>query len=862
MALARHMLHSTNQNSNKKIPTGRVLLMTMPNQTIRNSQNLARSPPKILTYHLSTSFGDFKRICGEKVSIVCTRVFTLTGGEVDAVSQLEKDDVLICTSGEVFVAPTVKTFEAQQKQAQQNHKVQFLRQRSHSPPPGSPLTSTVGGNLAGGLKTTPTSALSRFKSAVRRVQGREKRGKHMGTKLPIIQPQQQHPQPKKSSTTIVPISVTTNSSINGNNIPPDGDALLNIARKEHTENTENDGINSSTGSKEFISDFSADFSTAQKEVGNMEELPVIESVEGRRRSAVWDSDEISMTKFKEKRDSEKRELLSKENNFFIQKMKICWNCIRSKFMVIKGGTSVDDPVREVFALPIIMPEHPYRIWWDGGLTLLVIYYSLAVPLRLAFTLAFPSEGETYFDIACSFLFIIDIVVNFCTAIKVRGVYLTDHSLIASYYLKSWFIIDFVSSMPIDLLFLGNDQGAGSGSATNSLKMLKSLRIFKLLRVLRLQRIINRLETHHHVDPSALRMGKLVGILVTTWHWLGCFYWGVAELEYSDINQLHDEWMPPSHIWQATSLGPQYAFAFFWAVVVTSGIGWDIIPNTSLQITFTTFAIVTGLLIYAIIIGSASTLLANLDSVESERKAKMNEVKSLLRNRHVPKALSSEIYEFFEYLLSCNNSNIDEYSILSELPQSLRSRLNIAINRQIIKSIPIFCDCSDHAMALLIEQLYQLVILPGEYVMEQGMPGNEMYFVVRGKLQVIRDSKEGHRVTMAKRGEGDFFGEIALFEDYEEHKNLRWASVKALTYCDLLTLPREGFDFIKLHFPAIIDTMKTAAVRRKETIATVNKIVLHGDGGNFSKNNINSAFTSQTSDASFRPQLLPTRLSGK
>jgi hypothetical protein len=56
MALARHMLHSTNQNSNKKIPTGRVLLMTIPNQTIRNSQNLARSPPKILTYHLSTSF--------------------------------------------------------------------------------------------------------------------------------------------------------------------------------------------------------------------------------------------------------------------------------------------------------------------------------------------------------------------------------------------------------------------------------------------------------------------------------------------------------------------------------------------------------------------------------------------------------------------------------------------------------------------------------------------------------------------------------------------------------------------------------------------------------------------------------------
>jgi voltage-gated potassium channel len=178
----------------------------------------------------------------------------------------------------------------------------------------------------------------------------------------------------------------------------------------------------------------------------------------------------------------------------------------------------------------------------------------------------------------------------------------------------------------------------------------------------------------------------------------------------------------------------------------------------------------------------------MDSVESDRKAKMNVVKSLLRNRHVQKVLSSEIYEFFEYLLSCNNSSIDEYSILSELPQSLRSRLNIAINRQIIKSIPIFCQCSDHAMALLIEQLYQLVILPGEYVMEQGMPGNEMYFVVRGKLQVLRDTKQGHRITMAKRSEGEFFGEIALIMNVP-----RTATVTATHLTRTARIPRDVFE---------------------------------------------------------------------
>ena len=52
-----------------------------------------------------------------------------------------------------------------------------------------------------------------------------------------------------------------------------------------------------------------------------------------------------------------------------------------------------------------------------------------------------------------------------------------------------------------------------------------------------------------------------------------------------------------------------------------------------------------------------------------------------------------------------------------------------------------------------------------------MPGNEMYFVVRGKLQVLRDTKQGHRITMAKRSEGEFFGEIALFEDATQERDL-------------------------------------------------------------------------------------------
>ena len=42
--------------------------------------------------------------------------------------------------------------------------------------------------------------------------------------------------------------------------------------------------------------------------------------------------------------------------------------------------------------------------------------------------------------------------------------------------------------------------------------------------------------------------------------------------------------------------------------------------------------------YAVIIGSASTLLSNLDIVQSERKRKLDEIRAYLRHRKVGKKL--------------------------------------------------------------------------------------------------------------------------------------------------------------------------------------------------------------------------------
>ena len=56
------------------------------------------------------------------------------------------------------------------------------------------------------------------------------------------------------------------------------------------------------------------------------------------------------------------------------------------------------------------------------------------------------------DLVIDFLFIFDISLNFFTAIEDdNGELITNHKTIILAYIKSWFLIDILSSVPISLI---------------------------------------------------------------------------------------------------------------------------------------------------------------------------------------------------------------------------------------------------------------------------------------------------------------------------------------------------------------------------------------------------------------------------
>ena len=112
----------------------------------------------------------------------------------------------------------------------------------------------------------------------------------------------------------------------------------------------------------------------------------------------------------------------------------------------------------------------------------------------------------------------------------------------------------------------------------------------------------------------------------------------------------------------------------------------------------------------------------------------------------------------------------------------RPRLDLGIDTvALIARVPLFAGLEPTRCAEIATMLRPRIALPGETIVTAGEPGDAMYFISSGAVEV------SVRPNPVRLGNGDFFGEIALLTNKP-----RSASVRALGYCKLLELRARDF----------------------------------------------------------------------
>lgn len=437
---------------------------------------------------------------------------------------------------------------------------------------------------------------------------------------------------------------------------------------------------------------------------------------------------------------------------------------------------------------VIMPESRFNAWWEGFILLLTICVGIQAPLVIVFNIE--SKGVMlFFDIAVSFFFAVDIIINFLTAYeKGQGVVdkeiITDLKAIARKYLKGWFWIDLFATIPFDIIFTGITI-LSFGRLGRMLRLFRLARLFRLIRIAQSMQRVNR---RNIFNPSILRMVFLVFWIAFGAHFITSGW----ILLYGNPDNL--------------DMGTQYLQALYWTITTLTTIGYgDITPSTNTQIIYVIFIELSGAGMYGFIIGNIANLITNIDIAKTQYSEKMEKISTFMKYRNLPFELQHRIINYYNYLWE-SRRGYDETAVLQDLPVSLKTQVAIYINKEIIEKVPIFNGASDAFVREIILNLDPVVFTPGDIIVNQGDIGYDMFFISKGSVDVV---SEDQTVVYATLTSGQFFGEIALLLSSE-----RTATIKAKEYCDLYRLNKDTFDRVLARYPVFEKNIKELAAKRK------------------------------------------------
>ncbi len=81
----------------------------------------------------------------------------------------------------------------------------------------------------------------------------------------------------------------------------------------------------------------------------------------------------------------------------------------------------------------------------------------------------------------------------------------------------------------------------------------------------------------------------------------------------------------------------------------------------------------------------------------------------------------------------------------------------------LKQVPIFSDFTNREFREIEKLIHQRTYKPKDFIFKRLAPGEGMYIILSGKVEIFADDAAGDRNVFAVLGDGDFFGEMSLLD---------------------------------------------------------------------------------------------------
>uniref|UniRef100_A0A3P8SI50 Cyclic nucleotide gated channel subunit alpha 3 n=1 Tax=Amphiprion percula TaxID=161767 RepID=A0A3P8SI50_AMPPE len=433
---------------------------------------------------------------------------------------------------------------------------------------------------------------------------------------------------------------------------------------------------------------------------------------------------------------------------------------------------------------IMDPATDMYYYWLCTISIPVFYNLMLLVARACFN-ELQSTNVTLWmtlDYISDALYYLDTFVRARTGFLEQGLLVKDAKVLKERYMKTrQFKMDVFSMLPTDIIFL--QIGINN----------PEWRFNRLMRLARLFEFFDRTETRTNF-PNIFRIANLVLYIIIIIHWNGCIYFAISKV----LGFGSDTWVYPdiTHA-EHSRLARQYIYCFYWSTLTLTTIGETPPPVRDIEYFFVVADFLTGVLIFATIVGNVGAMISNMSAARVEFQAKIDSIKQYMQFRKVTKDLEARVVKWFDYLWT-EEKTCDEKLVLKNLPDKLKAEIAINVHLETLRKVRIFQDCEAGLLIELVLKLQPQVFSPGDYICKKGDIGREMYIIKEGKLAVVADDGVTQFVVLS---DGAYFGEISILGiKGSKAGNRRTANIRSVGYSDLFALSKDDLMEALIEYP--------------------------------------------------------------
>jgi CRP/FNR family cyclic AMP-dependent transcriptional regulator len=126
----------------------------------------------------------------------------------------------------------------------------------------------------------------------------------------------------------------------------------------------------------------------------------------------------------------------------------------------------------------------------------------------------------------------------------------------------------------------------------------------------------------------------------------------------------------------------------------------------------------------------------------------------------------------------------------------------------------------HWLPVLLEHSHRHSYPPRATIIQGGAESDVLYYILEGSVSVSIEDAEGHEIILAYLNEGEFFGEMGMFD--EDTQRSAW--VTARTECTLAEADYDQFRAMSQHTPDVLFAVAAQmAERLRRTSAKVHDL---------------------------------------